>query len=71
MTRDTLTAAEQSLNYRIQRMRGQSRGESCIEMSGECLRRQLRILTIVITIVGTILAIETTTIAVLRIWYGF
>lgn len=71
MTRDTLTAAEQSLNDRIQRMRGKSRGENCIEMSGESLRRQLRIRTIVITIVGTILAIETTTIAVLRIWYGF
>ena len=71
MTRYTLTAAEQSLNDRIQRIRGKSRGENCVELSGEGLRRQLRIRTIVITIVGTILAIETTTIAVLKIWSGF
>ena len=71
MMRDTLTAAEQSLDDRIQGIRGKSRGESCFEMAGEGLRRQLRIRTIVITIVGTILAIETTTIAVLKIWSGF
>lgn len=70
MARDPLTTAEQALDDRIQRLRSKSRGVSSIEMAGEGLRRQLRIQTIVIVTVGTIIAIETTTNAVLRIWYG-
>lgn len=66
MTRDRLTTAEQALENRIQG----SRGKTNIEMAGEGLRRQLRIQIIVIAIVGTILAIETTTIATLRVWYS-
>lgn len=64
-----MTSAEQALDDRIQHIRAKYRGKSSIEMAGEGLRRQLRIQTIVIAIVGTIIAIETTSVAVLRIWY--
>ncbi len=63
MTLDALTAAEQALDDHI-------KNNNSIQRAGEGLRRQLRIQTIVIATVGTVLAIETTTLAVLRIWYG-
>lgn len=69
MTLDTLSPAEQALDDRIRHIRGNP-GKTSIELAGEGLRRQLRIQTIVLAIVGTIIAIETTTLAVLRIWYG-
>lgn len=68
---ERMIPAEQALNDRIQRIRANhNRGKSSIEIAGEGLCLQMRIQTIVIAVVGTIIAIETTTIAVLRIWYG-
>lgn len=63
MTIDTLTAAEQALDEHI-------KSSNSTQRVGEGLRRQLRIQTIVLATVGTVLAIETTTLAVLRIRYG-
>lgn len=63
MTIDTLTAAEQALDEHI-------KSNNSIQRVGEGLRRQLWIQTIVLATVGTVLAIETTTLAVLRIRYG-
>lgn len=63
MTLDALTAAEQALDDHI-------KSNNSIKRAGEGLRRQIRIQTFVIATVGTVLAIETTTLAVLRIWYG-
>ena len=68
---EPMTPAEQALDDRIQRIRANhNQGKSSIEMAGEGLLRQMRIQTIVIAVVGTIIAIETTAVAVLRIWYG-
>ena len=68
---EPMTPAEQALDDRIHRIRANhNQGNRSIEMAGEGLLRQMRIQTIVIAVVGTIIAIETTTIAVLRIWFG-
>lgn len=63
MTLDTLTAAEQALDNHI-------RSNNSIQRAGAGLRREFRIQTIVLATVGTVLAIETTILAVLRIWCG-
>lgn len=63
MTFETLTAAEQALDNIVKSNRN-------IQRAGEGLRRQLRIQTIVTATIGTVIAVETTTLAVLRIWYG-
>lgn len=65
-----MTPAEQALDDHIQRIRA-DQGKSSIEMAGESLRRQMRIQTIVIATVGTVIAIETTAIAVMRIGTAF
>lgn len=63
MTRETLTVAEQALDDHIKSTKD-------IELASASLLRQFQIQTVLVATVGTILAIETTTIAVLRIWYG-
>jgi hypothetical protein len=63
MTHDTLRAAEQALDDHI-------KSTSNIELASASLLRQFRIQTVVVATVGTVLAIETTTIAALRICYG-
>lgn len=62
MTHDTLTAAEQALDDHI-------KAAKKIELASASLLRQFRIQTILVATIGTVLAIETTTIAVLRVWY--
>lgn len=63
MAHDTLTAAEQALDDHIKAAR---KGE----LASASLLRQFQIQTILVATIGTVLAIETTTIAVLRVWYG-
>lgn len=63
MTHDALTTAEQALDDHI-------RTTKIIKLASASLLRQFRIQTVVVATVGFVLAIETTTIAVLRICYG-
>lgn len=63
MKHGTLTAAEQALDDHIKTANN-------IELASASLLRQFRIHTVLVATVGAVLAIETTTIAVLRVWYG-